>query len=88
MVRAEETARILDVNYQDLVDDPAASAARIAEFCGLAFEPAMVKIEARSDAVSTASSVMMREGIRKDRSQVWKAYERQLQPIISAFGAA
>jgi tetratricopeptide (TPR) repeat protein len=78
--------RILDVNYQDLVDDPEASAARIAAFCGLDYEPSMVKIEARSDAVSTASSVMMREGIRKDRGQVWKAYERQLQPIIAALG--
>lgn len=78
--------RILEVNYQDLVDDPQVSAARIAAFCGLDYEPAMVQIEKRSDAVSTASSVMMREGIRKDRGQVWKAYERQLQPIIQALG--
>jgi hypothetical protein len=48
----------------------------------------MVQIEKRSDAVSTASSVMMREGIRKDRGQVWKAYESQLQPIIRAFTAS
>jgi hypothetical protein len=72
------------VNYQDLVDDPETSAARIAAFCGLDYEPSMIRIEARSDAVSTASSVMMRDGIRKDRGQVWKAYERQLQPIIQA----
>jgi tetratricopeptide (TPR) repeat protein len=80
--------RILDVNYQDLVDNPETASARIASFCGLGYEPSMVQIEKRSDAVSTASSVMMREGIRKDRSQVWKAYESQLQPIIRAFAAS
>jgi tetratricopeptide (TPR) repeat protein len=78
--------RILDVNYQDLVDAPEDSAARIAAFCGLEYEPTMIRIEARSDAVSTASSVMMRDGIRKDRGKVWKVYERQLQPIITALG--
>jgi len=80
--------RILDVNYQDLVDNPETESARIANFCGLGYEPSMVQIEKRSDAVSTASSVMMREGIRKDRGQVWKAYESQLQPIIRAFTAS
>jgi hypothetical protein len=46
----------------------------------------MVKIEERTDAVATASSVMMRDGIRKDRGKVWKVYENQLQPMIRAFG--
>ncbi len=77
--------RILDVDYQDLVDAPEAGAERIARFCGLDYEAAMVRIEGRGDAVSTASSVMMRDGIRRDRGQVWKAYERQLQPMITAF---
>ncbi len=78
--------RILDVEYDDLVADPEGMARRMAEFCGLAFEPAMVKIEERSDAVATASSVMMRDGIRKDRGKVWKVYEQPLQPMIQAFG--
>jgi len=78
--------RILDVAYDDLVAEPEVMARRMAEFCGLAFEPEMVKIEKRKDAVSTASSVMMRDGIRKDRGKVWKAYEQQLQPMIRAFG--
>src|SRR5690606_19371322 len=50
--------RILDVQYQDLVDRPEETAARMAAFCGLDYEPAMVSIEQRKDAVSTASSVM------------------------------
>lgn len=74
--------RILDVDYDDLVNAPEATTRRLAQFCGLEYEPGMVKIESRSEAVSTASSVMMRDGIRRDRGQVWKAYEAQLQPMI------
>lgn len=80
--------RILDVEYQDLVDEPERTAARMAAFCGLDYVPSMVAISSRADAVSTASSVMMREGIRKDRGRVWKAYEAQLGPMIEALGKA
>lgn len=76
--------RILPVAYQDMVDAPEATAERMALFCGLKYEPAMVQIQSRSDAVATASSVMMRDGIRRDRGRVWAAYETQLQPMIQA----
>ena len=84
--RAVLPGRILDLAYDDLVADPEAVARRMAEFCGLPFEPGMVKIEERSDAVATASAVMMRDGIRRDRGKLWKAYEQPLQPLIQAFG--
>ena len=74
--------RILDVHYDDLVNDPEGTTRRMAAFCGVDYEPAMVKIESRSEAVATASSVMMRDGIRKDRGEVWKAYEQPLRPMI------
>lgn len=86
--RAQFPERILDVAYTDLVNAPAATAERMARFCGLDYEPAMLQIESRSDAVATASSVMMRDGIRKDRGRVWTVYEQQLQPMISAVQTA
>jgi len=79
--------RLLDVNYDDLVGAPEATATAMARFCGLDFEPGMLRIESRDDAVATASSVMMRDGIRRDRGKVWKAYESQLAPMIQAFAA-
>ena len=79
--------RILDVGYDELVNAPEATAARMASFCGLDYEPSMVRIESRDDAVATASSVMMRDGIRRDRGKVWKAYEPQLAPMIGALGS-
>lgn len=77
--------RILEVRYDDLVAAPEATARRMAAFVGLDFAPAMLALEQRTGAVATASSVMMRDGIRRDRGQVWKPYERQLAPLIEAF---
>jgi hypothetical protein len=57
----------------------------MAAFCGLPFEPAMVEIERSSDPVATASSVLVRDGIRRDRSKLWSAYAEQMQPMIEAF---
>ncbi|WP_374603640.1 sulfotransferase [Arenimonas sp.] len=74
--------RILDLDYDDLVGDPEQSARKLAAFCGLEHDPAMVRIEERKDAVATASSVMMREGIRKDRGGLWQAYAQWLGPMI------
>ncbi len=80
--------RILDIAYDELVNAPEQTAARMARFCGLDYEPAMVQIESRSDAVATASSVMMRDGIRRDRGRVWAVYEAQLQPMIEGLRGA
>lgn len=77
--------RILDVHYQDVIADPLGQARRMAEFCGLPFEPAMVDIERSNDPVATASSVLLRDGIRSDRSRLWSAYAEQLRPLIEAF---
>lgn len=79
--------RLLDVQYDDLVRDPEATATRIARFVGLEFHPSMLEVGRKREAVATASSVMMRDGIRRDRGSVWKAYARQLQPIIDALGS-
>jgi thioredoxin-like negative regulator of GroEL len=80
--------RILEVDYQRLVDAPEAVAREMCAFVGVDYEPSMLAIEERKDAVSTASSVMMREGIRKDRGRLWAAYARWLEPMIEALGQA
>lgn len=78
--------RILDIDYNDLVGAPEESAALMARFCGVEPEAGMVDIGSNQSAVSTASSVMMREGIRKDRGGLWKRYGEHLGPMKSALG--
>jgi len=78
--------RILSVQYQDLVEKPLLVAQKMTEFCGLAFEAGMIQIEKSKDPVATASSVLLRDGIRRDRSRLWSHYEKPLQPMIDALG--
>lgn len=79
--------RMLDVHYQDVVDDPLAAARRMSDFCGLPLEQDMVEIGRSNDPVATASSVLVRDGIRRDRSKLWSSYADHLQPLIAAFGS-
>lgn len=80
--------RILDVDYDELVDDPAGQARRILDFCGLEFEPGVLDLQRRDGYVSTASLATVRSGIRRDRGGVWRHYERQLQPLLEVLQPA
>lgn len=77
--------RILDVEYQDVVDDPARAAQRMVAFCGIDYEPGMIEIERSGDPVATASSVLVRDGIRRDRGRLWANYAPWLAPMREAF---
>jgi len=83
--RALLPERILELTYEDVVANPLAAAQRMSEFCGLPFEPGMIDIERSSDPVATASSVLVRDGIRRDRGRLWQSYAEQLKPLIDAF---
>ncbi len=79
--------RILDVSYEDVVADPAAAARRMTEFCALDFEPQMLDIASSTDPVATASSVLVRDGIRKDRGGLWQAYAEELASMRAGFAS-
>jgi hypothetical protein len=56
-------------------------ACSVLDFCGLAWDPSVVAIEARTGAVITASSVQMREPIHQRFIGQWRRYEDWLQPL-------
>ena len=72
---------MLTVDYEDLVTQPEASARRIADFCGITFDAAMIGIEHNPAPSATASSSQIREGVHSRNVDSWKRYERQLQPL-------
>lgn len=74
--------RILDVEYAKLVADPETEMRRVAEFCGLAFDPAMLDIGSRQRAVVTASAVQVRDRIQVRERPKWAPYEQWLAPMI------
>lgn len=80
--------RILDVDYEALVEDPERQARRVMEFCGLDFQPAVLDIGREAGMVATASVADIREGIRKDRGGVWRRYAAHLGPLVEGLAAA
>ena len=76
--------RILDVHYDALVAEPGRVAREVLDFCGLAWEPSVVAIEARAGTVATASSVQMREPIHQRFIGQWRRYQDHLQPLQQA----
>lgn len=78
--------RWLDVDHADLVADPEAQMRRVLAHCGLDFDPAVLSLDARSGAVSTASAAQVRGGIRKDTAAAWRPYRGQLKPMANALG--
>ncbi|UNK50371.1 sulfotransferase [Lysobacter sp. S4-A87] len=79
--------RILDVEYAKLVADPEGELRRVADFCGLPFDPAMLDIGARKRAVVTASAVQVRDSIQVRERPKWAPYEQWLAPMIERLQA-
>lgn len=73
--------RILDVPYATLISDTATVVRQVAAFCGLPFEARMLEMKRTSDAVATASSPQIREGIHRKGFDAWRHYEQWLIPL-------
>jgi tetratricopeptide (TPR) repeat protein len=80
--RAVLPGRLLDVDYDALVNDADATATGVAEYCGFDFQPEMLQVERQVGMVTTASSSQVRQGILKNRGGLWRAYESHLGPMI------
>lgn len=71
----------MELEYEDMVQDTTAVAARVMAFCGLAFDPGLVDITRNASPVTTASSSQVREPINMRGIGAWRKYESQLQPL-------
>lgn len=80
--------RVLDISYDELVQDPEAMARRVAAHCQIPFEPGMVDIGRASGTVATPSATVARQGFRRDRGRVWQPYESHLQTLITTLQPA
>lgn len=79
--------QILDVSYAALTSTPGQEMAKVAAFCGLQYVDGMRQTSASGRAVSTASSVQVREGVVRRETPKWAPYARQLQPLADALRA-
>jgi tetratricopeptide (TPR) repeat protein len=73
---------VLDVHYDQLVSDPERVVEQVTAHCGLQQQPGLVDEVARPGGrVATASAATARQGILRNRGQLWRNYERQLTPM-------
>ncbi|MEO8011299.1 MAG: sulfotransferase, partial [Dokdonella sp.] len=76
---------VLEVRYEDVVDDIDAQSRRIAEFLGIAWHEAMVDFHIRAKArgyISTPSYHQVVEPINRKGVARWERYRHHLDPAI------
>ncbi len=74
--------KVLDVKYEDVVDDTENQIRRILDHCGLGFEESCVNFHQTDRNVKTASSEQVRQPIYRSSVHTWRHYEEHLEDLI------
>jgi len=85
---AQEQApgRVLRLRYEAMVDDLEASARRLFDFLGLAFEPECIDFGRSAQPVATPSSEQVRRPLNRDSIGSAEPYRPWLGPLIEELG--
>ena len=74
---------MLDVVYEEVVDDLEGQARRLIDFCGLPWDPACLAFHKTDRLVLTASNVQVRQPIYRGAVGRWRRYEAHLGPLLA-----
>ena len=72
---------IYDIQYEELVADQENQTRKLLEYCGLPWDDACLAFHKTERRVATASLTQVRQPIYRDSVQLWKRYEKQLEPL-------
>ena len=78
---------LLEVQYEDVVEDVTAQARRIIEFCGLPWDPAAPRIYTLKRPVRTASATQVRQPIYRTSVRYSRDYGDLLRPLLDELEA-
>jgi hypothetical protein len=73
---------ILNVSYEDVVDDLEGQARRLIDYCGLEWDDRCMKFYESKRPVRTASSVQVRQPLFRSSLQRWRRFEHGLEPLM------
>jgi tetratricopeptide (TPR) repeat protein len=81
---------MLDVSYEDVIDDLEGQARRLIDYCGLPWDPGCIDFHRNNRSVRTASAVQVRQPLFRGSVQRWRNYEFGLAPLLDelALGGA
>ena len=74
---------ILDVHYEEVVEDLEQQARRIITHCGLAWDDSCLDFYLTPRSVRTASAAQVRQPIYRSSVGRWHLHERALQPLLA-----
>ena len=77
---------MLDVYYEDVVDDLEGQARRLIEYCGLPWDDTCLEFYRNSRPVKTASAVQVRKPLYRSSLKRWHKYEENLEPLLHQLG--
>ena len=77
---------MLDVSYEDVVDDLPGQARRLIDYCGLPWDDRCISFHRTSRPVKTASAVQVRKPLFRSSLQRWRKYEAGLGPLLHELG--
>jgi hypothetical protein len=73
---------ILEVEYEQVVEDLETTARKMIQFCGLEWDPACLTFHESKRTVRTASLSQVRQPVYKKSVQRWKNYEEPLKQLF------
>ncbi|HEX4794037.1 MAG TPA: tetratricopeptide repeat protein [Humisphaera sp.] len=73
---------MLDVVYEDVVENLEQQARRLIDYCGLPWDERCLDFHRAQRPVSTSSSVQVRRPLYRSSLQRWRQYEAFLQPLL------
>ncbi len=79
---------LLEVQYEDLVEDFEPQARRLVAHCGLAWDPRCLRFFETERAVRTASAAQVRQPVYTTSVGAWRRYERYLGPLLKSLEPA
>jgi len=78
--------RMLEVRYEDMVNDFETQARRIIDYLGLEWNEACLSFHETERAVRTASASQVRKPIYTTSTNRWRKYEQHLGPLLEEIG--
>lgn len=83
-IAAHAPHMVLQVRYEDLVEDLEGQTRRILEFLGLPFEDACLRFHETKRQVNSASALQVRQPLFRSSIGAWKRYASHLAPMEQA----
>jgi hypothetical protein len=80
------TDAFMEVQYEDIVQEPELQAKRLIDYCGLEWDAACLDFHKNDRAVGTASMTQVRQPIYRSSLEQWRRYEKHLGPLLDALG--